>query len=138
VGVGNVFLYNLGQYFGLSGYGVRDFAGGTVVHAYAGLAGAVAPWLPGLSMAKRAKANGKYLIPAYKEAAEYCRSELPYAIVGTTLLFFGWFGFNGGGLSRRPCVAPPGQKGRGALEPGSHYRRNNRRLGHDNPLAGFV
>jgi Amt family ammonium transporter len=93
---GNGFLYNLGQYFGLSGYGVRDFAGGTVVHAYAGLAGAVATWLLGLSMAKRAKANGEDLAPAYKEAAEYRRSELPYAIVGTALLFFGWFGFNGG------------------------------------------
>ncbi len=93
---GNGLLYNLGQYFGLPEYGVRDFAGGTVVHAYAGLSGAVATWLLGLSMARSAMANGAALIPAYKEVAEYRRSELPYAIVGTALLFFGWFGFNGG------------------------------------------
>jgi Ammonia permease len=41
---GNGFLYNLGQYFGLPGYGVRDFAGGTVVHAYGAWR---APWPPG-------------------------------------------------------------------------------------------
>lgn len=93
---GNGFLYNLGQYLGLPGYGVRDFAGGTVVHAYAGLAGAIATAMLGLSMYRRARINGEDHVIAYKEAVEYRRAELPYAIVGTALLFFGWFGFNGG------------------------------------------
>lgn len=93
---GNGFLYNLGNYLGVPGYGVRDFAGGTVVHAYAGLAGAVATAILGHSLLKRAALNGEDHTFAYKEAIEYRKAELPYAIVGTALLFFGWFGFNGG------------------------------------------
>lgn len=33
---------------------------------------------------------------AYKEVLEAKRAELSLAIVGTALLYFGWFGFNGG------------------------------------------
>ncbi|ABL88612.1 ammonium transporter [Pyrobaculum islandicum DSM 4184] len=92
----NGFLANLGNYFGLEGLGVRDFAGGTVVHAYAALAGAVATALLGPTALRAVRKNGGDSVVAYKEAVEYKRAELPYAIVGTTLLFFGWFGFNGG------------------------------------------
>ena len=59
--------------------GVLDFAGGTVVHISAGcaaLAGA-------LVLGRRKNAGG---LPV----------NIPYVILGTGLLWFGWFGFNGG------------------------------------------
>jgi Amt family ammonium transporter len=60
-------------------WGVLDFAGGTVVHISAGfaaLAGAI-------FMGKR-----KHLADA--------PSNIPYVMLGTGMLWFGWFGFNGG------------------------------------------
>lgn len=61
-------------------WGVLDFAGGTVVHISAGmaaLAGAIV-----LKPRKRIGAHG----PA----------NIPYVLIGTGLLWFGWFGFNAG------------------------------------------
>lgn len=60
-------------------WGVIDFAGGTVVHMSAGLAA-----LSGaLFLGKRKKIEEK---PA----------NIPFVILGTGLLWFGWFGFNAG------------------------------------------
>ncbi len=59
--------------------GALDFAGGTVVHINAGIAGLVGALLLG----KRKEAT---LIP----------SNLPLVVIGTGLLWFGWFGFNAG------------------------------------------
>jgi len=62
--------------------GVLDFAGGTVVHINAGIAGLVTALLIG----KRAGYNGKAPPP----------HNLPFVVLGTGLLWFGWFGFNSG------------------------------------------
>ena len=60
-------------------WGVLDFAGGTVVHMSAGLAA-----LSGaIFLGKRKKIEEK---PA----------NIPFVILGTGLLWFGWFGFNSG------------------------------------------
>ena len=60
-------------------WGVLDFAGGTVVHMSAGLAA-----LSGaIYLGKRKKIEEK---PA----------NIPFVILGTGLLWFGWFGFNAG------------------------------------------
>ena len=60
-------------------WGVLDFAGGTVVHMSAGLAA-----LSGaIFLGKRKKILEK---PA----------NIPFVILGTSLLWFGWFGFNSG------------------------------------------
>lgn len=60
-------------------YGVLDFAGGTVVHMSAGWAAlACAIYLK--------KRNEPYHNPA----------RITYVLIGTGLLWFGWFGFNGG------------------------------------------
>ncbi|WP_262373878.1 ammonium transporter [Pyrobaculum arsenaticum] len=95
---GGGFLSKLGSLLGLGDFGVLDFAGGTVVHAYAGLAGFIITLLLGPSL-RRAWANGggrARLSPLiYKERVEYMHAELQYAILGTILLYFGWFGFNG-------------------------------------------
>lgn len=59
--------------------GVLDFAGGTVVHITAGVAALTAA----LMFRKRAH-------------AEHAPSNIPYVMLGTGLLWFGWFGFNAG------------------------------------------
>jgi len=59
--------------------GALDFAGGTVVHINAGIAGLVGALILG-------KRKDTALIP----------SNLPMVVIGTGLLWFGWFGFNAG------------------------------------------
>jgi Amt family ammonium transporter len=66
----------------LQSYGVLDFAGGTVVHINAGVAGLVAALLLG----KRRGYGVENLAPY----------DLSMAVIGTGLLWVGWFGFNGG------------------------------------------
>lgn len=63
--------------------GVLDFAGGTVVHMSAGWAA-----LAGALYLKRRKSvlDAHHLPPA----------NIPYVLLGTGLLWFGWFGFNAG------------------------------------------
>jgi ammonium transporter, Amt family len=63
--------------------GVLDFAGGTVVHISAGCAA-----LAGAILLKRRKAH------IQKEEVKPAR--IPYVLLGTGLLWFGWFGFNAG------------------------------------------
>jgi Amt family ammonium transporter len=63
--------------------GVLDFAGGTVVHISAGCAA-----LAGAMVLKRRK--------SHKEHKEMPPSNIPYVLIGTGLLWFGWFGFNAG------------------------------------------
>jgi Amt family ammonium transporter len=59
--------------------GVLDFAGGTVVHISAGIAALVSA----LVMRRRASQENE---PA----------NVPFVLIGTGLLWFGWFGFNAG------------------------------------------
>ncbi len=62
--------------------GVLDFAGGTVVHINAGVAGLVAA----LALGARQGIKKENLSPF----------DLSLAVIGTGLLWVGWFGFNGG------------------------------------------
>jgi Amt family ammonium transporter len=62
--------------------GVLDFAGGTVVHINAGIAGLVAALVLG-----RRRGYGTENLAPY---------DLSMAVIGTGLLWVGWFGFNGG------------------------------------------
>ena len=62
--------------------GLLDFAGGTVVHINAGIAGLVAA----LVLGKRRGYGTDNLAPY----------DLSMAVIGTGLLWVGWFGFNGG------------------------------------------
>lgn len=63
-------------------YGVLDFAGGTVVHISAGIAAITGAWYLG----KRKIKDHDGEEPVH----------IPYVILGTGLLWFGWFGFNSG------------------------------------------
>lgn len=63
--------------------GALDFAGGTVVHISAGCAA-----LAGALVLKRRK--------VHLEHKEIPPANVPYVLIGTGLLWFGWFGFNAG------------------------------------------
>ncbi|MBU3713568.1 MAG: ammonium transporter, partial [Ferruginibacter sp.] len=67
----------------LAKMGVWDFAGGTVVHITAGCAA-----LAGALVLKRRI--------AHQEQKEIPPANVPYVLIGTGLLWFGWFGFNAG------------------------------------------
>ncbi len=67
----------------LKNMGVLDFAGGLVVHTSAGLSAVAAALMIG-----RRK--------DIKEAAGARPNNVPFVILGTALLWFGWFGFNAG------------------------------------------
>jgi Amt family ammonium transporter len=72
-------------------WGVLDFAGGTVVHMSAGFAALAA------SIYLRNKGEAKsHISPA----------NIPFVLLGTGLLWFGWFGFNAGSaLAAGPLAA---------------------------------
>jgi ammonium transporter, Amt family len=65
----------------LFGWGVLDFAGGTVVHMSAGFA---------------ALAASIYLRNKNEQKAPIQPANIPFVLLGTGLLWFGWFGFNAG------------------------------------------
>jgi Amt family ammonium transporter len=66
----------------LRNLGALDFAGGTVVHLSSGVAG-----LAAAIMVKRRLGHGKEHMPPHN---------LPMTLLGASLLWFGWFGFNAG------------------------------------------
>jgi len=66
----------------ISGWDAMDFAGGTVVHINAGVAGLVTC----IMLGKR-KGYGSTAIPPHS---------VPLTVVGASMLWVGWFGFNAG------------------------------------------
>jgi Amt family ammonium transporter len=80
----------------LRSLGAIDFAGGIVVHVSAGLSALAAALVIG-----RRKGCGipwkEHMKAAKKESvSEFKPTNIPYVILGAGLLWFGWFGFNGG------------------------------------------
>ncbi len=69
-------------WLGLGGLGALDFAGGTVVHLNAGTAGLVAA----IMLGKRKGLGTENMAPY----------NLAYSVIGASLLWVGWFGFNAG------------------------------------------
>jgi Amt family ammonium transporter len=63
-------------------WGVLDFAGGTVVHISSGVSGLVAALIIG-------KRNGYRKVP-------FVPHNLVYTVIGGSMLWVGWFGFNAG------------------------------------------
>ena len=66
----------------LAAWGALDFAGGMVVHVSAGMAALASVWVVGA----RKFGPGERSIP----------HNIAFVALGTGLLWFGWFGFNGG------------------------------------------
>ena len=76
----------------LADMGALDFAGGTVVHVNAGAAALVAAYCVG----QRRDYASSALLP----------HNVPFTLLGTGLLWFGWFGFNAGSaLAANPTAA---------------------------------
>jgi len=75
-------LWGKGGWLGPDGFGVLDFAGGLVVHVTCGTAA-----LAGIVVLGPRKGYGK---------TSFMPHNLPMTMLGTGLLWFGWFGFNGG------------------------------------------
>ncbi len=66
----------------LGSLGALDFAGGTVVHISAGMAALMTVFILG-----KRKGYGRYSMTPHN---------IPFIVLGTALLWFGWFGFNAG------------------------------------------
>jgi Amt family ammonium transporter len=66
----------------LARLGALDFAGGTVVHITAG----AAAWVAAVALGPRKDYARQALVP----------HSVPFTVLGAGLLWFGWFGFNGG------------------------------------------
>jgi len=71
----------------LSAKGFSDFAGSTLVHAAGGAAALAGAIILGPRLGRFN--SGKNLLP-------FAASSIPLATLGTFVLWFGWFGFNGG------------------------------------------
>lgn len=75
----------------LAQLGALDFAGGTVVHINAGIAALVVT----LTLGARREHGRRAMLP----------HSIPFVLLGTALLWFGWFGFNGGSALEANSVA---------------------------------
>ena len=89
IGLWSIFVYAPvthwewgGGFLGASGLGALDFAGGAVVHANAGAAALATA----IYLGKR-RGHGTDEMGAHN---------VPFVILGTGILWFGWFGFNAG------------------------------------------
>ncbi|WP_394341824.1 ammonium transporter [Natrarchaeobius halalkaliphilus] len=71
----------------LESLGFADFAGGMVVHGVGGVAGLTAAWVLGARMDKYNSDGSVNIIPGHS---------MTFAVLGTLILCFGWFGFNVG------------------------------------------
>ncbi|PSP90831.1 ammonium transporter [Halobacteriales archaeon QS_4_69_34] len=71
----------------LFGVGFHDFAGGMIVHGMGGVAGLTAAWVIGPRMDRFDDDGSPNVIPGHS---------MTFAVLGTLILAFGWYGFNVG------------------------------------------
>ena len=83
-------IWNVGGWLHL--IGTLDFAGGIVIHAAAGLSALAAALVIGR---RQSMENHEEMKP----------SNIPYVILGASILWFGWFGFNAGSALAADSVA---------------------------------
>jgi ammonium transporter, Amt family len=85
-------VWGVGGFLGVNGgIGALDFAGGTVVHISSGVSALVAAWMIG---PRKTYPN--------QPAAPH---NVAYILLGAGLLWFGWFGFNGGSALASGSIA---------------------------------
>jgi Amt family ammonium transporter len=71
----------------LASLGFADFAGGMIVHGMGGVAGLTAAWVVGPRLGRFNDDGSANVIPGHS---------LSFAVLGTLILAFGWYGFNVG------------------------------------------
>ncbi|XVH32875.1 ammonium transporter [Haloferacaceae archaeon DSL9] len=71
----------------LDALGFHDFAGGMIVHGMGGIAGLAAAWIIGPRMDRFNDDGSVNVIPGHS---------ITFAVLGTLILAFGWYGFNVG------------------------------------------
>jgi len=77
--------------------GFVDFAGSTVVHSVGGWVGLIAAWIIGPRL-------GRF---GDDEQSEFTSHSYALAVLGVLVLWFGWFGFNGGSVGdQRSLIGP--------------------------------
>jgi len=69
------------------GVGFKDFAGGMIVHGMGGIAGLTAAYMLGPRIGRYNEDGSANVIPGHS---------LTFAVLGTLVLAFGWYGFNVG------------------------------------------
>ena len=95
---GSFFLNDAGSAGWLQGLGFVDFAGSTVVHSVGG-------WIALAALLILGPRTGRF--EKGKPPAKIPGSNIPMVVLGVLLLWFGWFGFNGGStLAMNESVAP--------------------------------
>jgi Amt family ammonium transporter len=76
-----------GAYVEFGGAAFHDFAGGMIVHGMGGIAGLTAAWVLGPRMGRYDDDGSANVIPGHS---------MTFAVLGTLILAFGWYGFNVG------------------------------------------
>ncbi len=90
--------------------GAWDFAGGIVVHIAAGLSALAAALILGRRQGcvywkDQLKALNRQEAKTPPMGTEFKPTNIPYVILGAGLLWFGWFGFNGGSALAADSIA---------------------------------
>ncbi|WP_435360270.1 ammonium transporter [Haloarchaeobius sp. DFWS5] len=91
----------------LAELGFHDFAGGMIVHGMGGVAGLTAAWVLGPRIDRYNRDGSTNVIPGHS---------LTFAVLGTLILAFGWYGFNVGTAA---TVFSPSQAESGTVALGS-------------------
>ncbi|WP_435073902.1 ammonium transporter [Halorubrum sp. HHNYT27] len=84
----------------LAGVGFVDFAGGMIVHGVGGIAGLTAAYMLGPRMDRYAEDGSTNVIPGHS---------MTFAVLGTLILAFGWYGFNVGTTATVFSVSESGE-----------------------------
>mmetsp|Transcript_16938 Transcript_16938/g.47536 ORF Transcript_16938/g.47536 Transcript_16938/m.47536 type:complete len:639 (-) Transcript_16938:3-1919(-) len=77
----------------LLGVGVLDFAGSGVIHVTGGVAALIATWVVG---PRRGRFHDEITGDELEKPREIRGNSMSLQVIGTFILWFGWYGFNGG------------------------------------------
>ena len=91
----------------LDALGFYDFAGGVIVHAMGGIAGLTAAWIIGPRMNRFNDDGSVNVIPGHS---------MTFAVLGTLILAFGWYGFNVGTSASPLALTESGGVALGSFE----------------------
>ncbi|WP_424001783.1 ammonium transporter [Haloarcula salina] len=95
-----------GAYISFGGESFHDFAGGMIVHGMGGIAGLTAAYVLGPRMGRYNDDGSVNVIPGHS---------LTFAVLGTLVLAFGWYGFNVGTAATVFTVTEEGTLALGAF-----------------------